>query len=407
MKSKIKELTALASIPLTMTLGNSMLIPILPLLSRQLGISAFQVSMIITLYGLIAIPIIPIAGYLSDRLGRKKVIIPSLIVTAIGGAVCLVASIMTEGTTAYWIILIGRLIQGIGAAGAFPIVLPFIGDLYKEEEEVSKNLAIVETFNTFGKVLSPIIGALLGALLWFAPFIAIPILSLISFLLVVLLIKEPKSAKKENTESKKLKQFFNEIKDILKEKGRWIYAIFFIGGICMFIIFGILFFLSETLESIYNIHGVKKGFVLAIPLTVLCASSYGTGKIIKKNKTLMKWLGFTGMVLLALSMLILLFINGIYWLIGLISISGIGIGIILPSMDALITEGIEKEIRGTITSLYSSMRFIGVALGPVIVSLLIDKDNWILFGLMIALGVIGGVITLIAVTPNTKKVKKT
>ncbi|RNB67258.1 hypothetical protein EDM52_22920 [Brevibacillus invocatus] len=36
----------------------------------------------------------------------------------------------------------------------------------------------------------------------------------------------------------------------------------------------------------------------------------------------------------------------------------------LPCLDAFITEGIKKEERGTISAIYSSMRFIGVALGP-------------------------------------------
>ncbi len=64
-----------------------------------------------------------------------------------------------QGLAAYWIILAGRFIQGIGAAGAFPIVLPLIGDMFKNEEDVSSSLGIVETSNTMGKVLSPIIGS--------------------------------------------------------------------------------------------------------------------------------------------------------------------------------------------------------------------------------------------------------
>lgn len=55
------------------------------------------------------------------------------------------------------------------------------------------------------------------------------------------------------------------------------------------------------------------------------------------------------------------------------SVSGVGIGAVLPSMDAQITEGIERVNRGTTTSLYCSMRFIGVALGPKVVSL--DKPG--------------------------------
>ncbi|AJS58495.1 MFS transporter [Paenibacillus sp. IHBB 10380] len=400
MKNKKWELVALASIPLIMTLGNSMLLPILPQISRQLGITAFQVSMIITVYGLVAIPMIPIAGYLSDRFGRKKIILPSLLITAVGGTICVAASWFMEGLSAYWIILTGRLLQGIGAAGAFPIVLPFIGDLFKDETEVSKNLGLIETSNTFGKVLSPILGAYLGTLLWFAPFIAIPILCLISFLMVLLLVENPKPEKNEKPENTSLRQFTSEIRDILHEKGRWLYSIFAIGGICMFVTFGVLFYLSETLESKYNLRGATKGFVLAIPLSLLCLSSYGSGKIIGKNKTLMKWLGFSGMVLLTISMVLTGFNKGIYLMVGFLSLSGVGIGVALPCMDALITEGIEKDNRGTITSLYSSMRFIGVALGPLVISLLINKGHWLTFGTMASVGLVGGLLTLFAVTPS-------
>ncbi|MRN55615.1 MFS transporter [Paenibacillus monticola] len=401
MKNNKGALFALASIPLIMTLGNSMLLPILPQISQELGISAFQVSMIITVYGLIAIVMIPIAGYLSDRFGRKIVILPSLILAAVGGSVCIAAAWLMDGVSAYWVILGGRFLQGIGAAGAFPIVLPFVGDLFKDEEEVSKGLGIIETSNTFGKVLSPILGAFLGTLLWYAPFIAIPILCLISFLLVLLLVKKPK--KEEQAQLKNLRQFLSGIKDILREKGRWLYAIFAIGGICMFVTFGVLFYLSETLESKYNLHGASKGFVLAIPLALLCLASYGGGKIIGQNKTLMKWLGFGGMVLLTSAMIITGFHKGIYFMVGFLSLSGIGIGVALPCMDALITEGIEKENRGTITSLYSSMRFIGVALGPPVVSLLMIRGHWVLFGTMAAVGLVGGLLTLFAVTPNKQE----
>ncbi len=70
-----------------MTLGNSMLIPILPTIEKKLHISSFQVSMIITIYSIVAILLIPIAGYLSDRWGRKMVMVPSLLIAAIGGAI--------------------------------------------------------------------------------------------------------------------------------------------------------------------------------------------------------------------------------------------------------------------------------------------------------------------------------
>ncbi|WP_019909884.1 MFS transporter [Paenibacillus sp. HW567] len=398
MKGIKGALIALASIPLIMTLGNSMLLPVLPQISKELGINAFQVSMIITVYGLIAILMIPIAGYLSDRFGRKIVILPSLILAALGGTVCVIAAWFFTGGIAYWIILGGRLLQGVGAAGAFPIVLPLVGDLFKDEKQVSKGLGIIETSNTFGKVLSPILGAYLGTLLWYAPFIAIPVLCLISFVLVLLLVQKPKTG--GQAAKKSLGQFLTAIKEILHEKGRWLYAIFAIGGICMFVTFGVLFYLSETLEAKHNLHGASKGFVLAIPLALLCLASYGSGKIIGKNKIVMKWLGFGGMALLTAAMFIACFGENIYFIVGFLCLSGIGIGAVLPCMDALITEGIEKDNRGTITSLYSSMRFIGVALGPPVVSLLMNRAHWVLFGTMAAVGAAGGMLSLFAVTPS-------
>lgn len=325
-------------------------------------------------------------------------ILPSLIIAAIGGVVCVVAAWFMKGVTAYWVILAGRLLQGIGAAGAFPIVLPFVGDLFKEEEDVSKSLGIIETSNTFGKVLSPILGAYLGIWLWFAPFIAIPVLCLISFALVLFLVRKPEA--KEQPEKQGIREFLSGIVRILREKGRWLYAIFAIGGICMFVTFGVQFYLSEMLESKFKMHGAMKGFVLAIPLALLCLSSYGTGKIIGQNKTLMKWLGFGGMVLLTAAMIFAGFNKGIYFLVGFMGLGCVGIGIVLPCMDALITEGIEKENSGTITALYSSMRFIGVAAGPPVVSLLLSSGHWILFALMATVGAIGGLLTLFAVTPS-------
>lgn len=150
-KAQWLEFAAIATIPLVLVLGNSMLVPILPDMIGKLGISKFQSSLVITLFSLTAGIIIPISGFLSDRFTRKAVIIPSLIVYGAAG--------IMAGFGAVWgsypVIIASRAIQGIGAAGTAPIAMALVGDMYKGGTE-SKALGLTEASNGTGKVISPI-----------------------------------------------------------------------------------------------------------------------------------------------------------------------------------------------------------------------------------------------------------
>lgn len=262
-------IVSLASIPLIMTLGNSMLIPVLPIMEDKVGITSFQSSMIITSYSVAAIFLIPVAGYLSDRFGRKVVILPSLVFALIGGLVAGFASWKMENP--YSVIIIGRVLQGIGVAGAMPIVLPLVGDLYKDDsEKTSSCLGIIETSNAFGKVLAPILGSVFAAILWFLPFFSISALSLISIVLIFFFVKVPK----EKDEPVKFKNFLGNTKKIFETEGKWLYTVFLNGVLVMLVLFSMLFFLSENLEKVHDIKGIKKGFVLAIPLLFFCIASF-------------------------------------------------------------------------------------------------------------------------------------
>ncbi|GAA0290525.1 ACDE family multidrug resistance protein [Gracilibacillus halotolerans] len=395
MKDKKLDLLALASIPLLMTLGNSMLIPVLPIIEKEIDITSFQASLIITLYSFMAILFIPIAGYLSDKFGRKKVIIPSLIITAIGGAISALASWLMDDP--YWLIIVGRILQGLGAAGAFPVVIPTVGDMFEDEEDVSHGLGIVETSNTFGKVLSPIIGALLALVVWFLPFIFIPVFSVIAILLVAFLVKAPKEKKEKDKQT--LKEFFQMIKKVLKEHARWMITVFLIGCINMFVLFGALFHFSELLENDFGYSGVWKGFILAVPLLCLCIASFLTGKKIGNLKKAMKWTIVIGNAIAAVPLIFLQAEK--FWLyLILLSAAGVGIGLSLPALDALITESVEKDVRGTVTSLYSSMRFLGVALGPPIIALLMEKEVGWMYILLAALSGVAIVTSFFGIKPE-------
>lgn len=386
-KNKGMLITAIGSIPLIMTLGNSMLIPILPQMKSALGLSQLQTSLTITVFSISAAIFIPIFGYLSDRFSRKIIIVPALIIYGIGG---LLAGFGASMLDSYMWILIGRTLQGIGAAGTAPIAMALTGDLFKGGEE-SRVLGIVEASNGLGKVLSPIIGSLLAIVAWYAVFYAFPAICIISVLLSWIFIKE----KRNRQAPPPFGKYVRGLLSVFKREGRWLFTTYLAGATCLFTLFGILFYLSDVLEQQYAINGVKKGLILAIPLLVQGATAYITGSKIGKNMVKMKRLTVLGFALMFISYITLTLIESIVPFLFVLVISSVGTGLVLPCINSLITGSVGKERRGFVTSLYGSVRFIGVAVGPPVFTRLME---WSRTGMFISIAVLALICGLLALT---------
>ena len=164
-----RSVLAMACVPFAMVLGNSIIIPVLPAIKSALGLTEIASGLIITAFSIPAGVLIPFAGFLADRYGRKAVMVPSLVVYGIGGLVAAAAGIFL-GSGAFGLLMVGRVIQGLGAAGTANIGLALAGDLYSGAAR-GQAMGVLEASNGFGKVASPILGAALGLLAWFAPFL--------------------------------------------------------------------------------------------------------------------------------------------------------------------------------------------------------------------------------------------
>lgn len=371
-KGQIWEFAAIATVPMVLVLGNSMLIPILPDMVSELGISDFQSSLIVTLFSVTAGLFIPVSGFLSDRFSRKAVMIPSLIVYGAAGILAGFGAVWGS----YTVIIIARAIQGLGAAGTAPIAMALAGDLYEGATE-SKALGLTEASNGTGKVLSPIIGAALALWVWYAAFFAFPVFCAVSLLAVLFILKEPPKEGK----APGLGSYIHTTLSILKKKARWLITAYFAGSLALFILFGVLFYLSQVLEKEpYSIDGIRKGLVLAIPLLGMVITSYTTGSFIKKDGKLMRKLMLIGLSVMTAALAAAIFLNSyIYVFIGLLTLSSIGTGLVLPCLNTMITGSVEKAQRGMITSLYSSLRFLGVAAGPPLFELMMDRSTTLVF----------------------------
>lgn len=376
-------LAALAAVPFIMVLGNSMLIPVLPQLQAALNLSELKVSMVITAFSIPGL-LIPLAGFLSDRIGRKKVIIPGLILYGLGGIIAGLAAMFLHERAYTWIIS-GRIIQGIGAAGTTPIAMAFTGDLFSGSKR-SKALGVVEAANGFGKVLSPVLGAAIGLIVWYATFLFFPAIIIPIVLGIWFLTREPEG----NRATQSIAQYGKSIKKVFKNKSVLLATIFLSGMVALLILFGILFFLSDYLEEAVGLTGIVKGAALAVPVLFMSVTSFITGMLIKKKVRLMKWLVVTGLGLVAVSLAALNIYENIYFFFAGISMAGLGTGLMLPCLNTIITSTTDTQERGLVTSVYGSVRFLGVAAGPPLFGYLMDISNaYMYWGGTILAGITG------------------
>lgn len=378
---------ALCSVPFVMVLSNSMLIPVLPAMQKAMDISLVQVGLIISAFSIPAGLVIPVGGYLSDKVGRKSVMVPALFIFGLGGLLAGLAPVFLPRP--FMPILAGRVLQGVGAGGTYQVAMSMTGDIFQSEER-SKALGLLEASNGFGKLISPLIGAATGLVTWFAPFFVYPLLSWLSAGSVWWKSEEPKNIRKKSLDRK---DYVKNLKRIAKQKGVSLGANFLAGFVILFALFGLLSYYSDSLEKTFNIVGFVKGLVIAIPVAILAITSYLTGTVAQKSLArVVKPAATSGLLLIAAGLASLLFFDGLVPLSAGIAGVGFGGGILLPSINTMITSAAEWQERGLITAFYGSVRFFGAALGPPAFGLLVDLGKAPMFLGTMSLALVSAVL---------------
>jgi MFS transporter, ACDE family, multidrug resistance protein len=190
-------------------------------------------------------------------------------------------------------------------------------------------------------------------------------------------IEEPSKREKPQP----LREYKHHIRQVFQRRGSWLVITFLSGALIMFTMFGVLFYLSDFLEESFRIGGVIKGFILAIPLLALCLTAYFTGAHVKEKTHQMNKLIVIGLIITTIATAAIPWWRNAYWLILCSFAIGIGSGLILPCLNTLITSAVGMQERGIITSLYNSVRFFGVALGPPVFGALAPHPYLLFLGL--------------------------
>ena len=131
--------------------GFGIVVPILGRYAERFGASGLQVGLLFASYSLAQLICAPLLGKLSDRIGRKPVIILSLVGTAVG-------SFVTGAAGALWLLFVGRIVDG-ASGGSLSVAQAAVADISSPEQR-PKLVGMMGAAFGVGFVLGPAIGGL-------------------------------------------------------------------------------------------------------------------------------------------------------------------------------------------------------------------------------------------------------
>jgi DHA1 family multidrug resistance protein-like MFS transporter len=189
--SNRKNLLILSFTLVVVTLGFGMVIPFFPFYIERLGASGSQYGALIAVYAIMQFIFAPFWGSLSDRVGRK----PILLVGIFGGGLTM---LMFGLASQLWMLFAARLLSGLLASATMPAAMAYIGDSTSEAER-GGGIGKLGAAAALGLILGPGLGGWLAGESLSTPFFIAAGLSLISMLLIAALLSEslPPPARRE------------------------------------------------------------------------------------------------------------------------------------------------------------------------------------------------------------------
>lgn len=162
-------------------MGMSILLPVQPYVVRQYSADALMVTLLSVVYAAAQFFAAPILGKLSDRVGRRPVLLLSLLGSAVGYIIFGIGG-------ALWVLFLSRLIDGI-TGGNIATALAYIADVTPPQER-AKNFGLLGAAFGLGFILGPALGGVLSHISLSAPAYAAATLSLLSVMVGYVVLPE-------------------------------------------------------------------------------------------------------------------------------------------------------------------------------------------------------------------------
>ncbi len=355
--NKRKILLVLGLSAAIVSLGQSLYVPLLPDLQRDLHTSLSLVNLTVTLFTVAMAVMQVILGPIVDRSGRKKILILGIIIYVLATIGCMF-SFSIE------MLLIFRVIQGIGASAVPLVAATMIGDVF-EGEKRAESMATYQMILGISPAVGPLIGGLIGSVSGYTGAFGFAAASAVLIMFTALFLLPETMPTISTTTEKQLG--LKAIGRIFQSKtGR---VVLLSGFVLYDVFYTFIVFLPTILESQYNLGAATIGVFSLVLMAFNLVGSKLSGKLqikIGSVKSLF-WVSF----FIVASLVIFIFAAQLSLITLLIALTLTGFisGLAMPAMPTLLSTEFVKE-RATAMGVYNFVRYLGMAAAPMIGSVL-------------------------------------
>jgi ACDE family multidrug resistance protein len=358
-------------------MGVSLLTPVLPQLKQVFGVSDAAVGLVIPAFTLPGVVLTPFVGIAADRFGRRRTLVPLLVLFGVAGAAIAFAPNFSA-------VLALRFLQGVGGSALVMLAITLIGDYY---DDPRRSAAIGINGGAIGSsgAIFPLVGGVLVAIRWQAPFLFFAVAVLVGFY-ALFVLDEPTIDEQQSS-----RQYLYRMREVLSyPRAIAVHCTVFMH---FFVFYGVLTTVPLVLADAYGLSSGRIGLFLAA-LSVASAAvntQYGSLSVRYSPLTLVA-LGFVwyGVSLIGLSIQ-----PSPVFVVACLLGFGTGVGLITPSLDSTVVGLVSDRLRAGMMSVRTSMVRLGQTVGPIVfttaASLSVGTAS---IGYPAVLSVIGGLVLL-------------
>ncbi len=354
--SKNRNLAIIGIIALVNALGYGIIIPIIYSYSRKFGLSDFENGMLFALFSLCSFISTPFIGRLSDKYGRKPLLVASIAGTTL-------SFIMAAFAPNAIFLFLARALDGI-TAGNIPVASAVISDTTPPQDR-AKGFGVIGAAFGFGFVFGPAISAFTVGFGLAVPFLIAAAISLIAVILTVIFLPETNKHMGQ-VHDDKIFDFVKMVKAVVDPNVGLTLLISLIYNIALgMFIFAFQPFSVKVLKMSPN--------QIALMFTLFGAVGLVTQLFILQR--VVKFFGekkafAIALLISSVAYLLIFFTRSINVFLAITVGSGLANSFVAPLIQTLLSKETDEKSQGSIQGLNASYVSVGNILGPIIAGFL-------------------------------------